>query len=389
MTSAAACSLKSSRPPVIQRQEFLCPVALASASSAPSPLPRSPPPCSPRRRPPPRAPPPPPTASARSWSPSTRPTAPPSSGCRRWGWTSPSTPATTTSRSSCTRPPSWPRSTASGLTYDVRIADLVARGVEIAEINEAYAASVARSPLPSGRDTYRTLADYNADMTRLAAQHKTLVKKFALQAAQPRRPHHLRHRDRQERPQAERRPADVRDDGRPPRPRVALGRDGHGVRVRPGQELRQERADHPGAQAGPRDRRAGREPRRLPALPHRRRVLRPARAQRGRPDRRHRSCSATPGQTYKRKNCRVVDGQDTPDGSCRATAASPGGFALGVDLNRNYGGLLGRPRRRRDRAGRRRRRGRHRRPDVPRRERRSRSRRPRTSATSSRAGRPR
>ena len=52
-----------------------------------------------------------------------------------------------------------------------------------------------------------------------------------------------------------------------------------------------------------------------------------------------------------RKNCRVVDGQDTPDGSCAAVAASPAGFGLGVDLNRNYGGFWGGPARR-DRAGR-------------------------------------
>ncbi len=55
------------------------------------------------------------------------------------------------------------------------------------------------------------------------------------------------------------------------------------------------------------------------------------------------SVLATPGQAYKRKNCRVVDGQDTPDGSCRATATSPGGFGVGVDLNRNYGGFWGGP----------------------------------------------
>jgi len=55
------------------------------------------------------------------------------------------------------------------------------------------------------------------------------------------------------------------------------------------------------------------------------------------------SVLATPGQTYKRKNCRVVDGQDIPDGTCRATLASPGGFGVGVDLNRNYGGFWGGP----------------------------------------------
>ena len=55
------------------------------------------------------------------------------------------------------------------------------------------------------------------------------------------------------------------------------------------------------------------------------------------------SVAATPGRTYKRKNCRVVDGQDTPDGSCRGAARQPGGFGAGVDLNRNYGGFWGGP----------------------------------------------
>lgn len=48
-------------------------------------------------------------------------------------------------------------------------------------------------------------------------------------------------------------------------------------------------------------------------------------------------------QAYKRKNCRIIDGSDTPDGTCEATLASPAGFGLGVDLNRNYGGLWGGP----------------------------------------------
>ena len=39
---------------------------------------------------------------------------------------------------------------AAGFDHDVRIPDLIARGIEIAEINEAYAASVDASPLPVG-----------------------------------------------------------------------------------------------------------------------------------------------------------------------------------------------------------------------------------------------
>ena len=51
---------------------------------------------------------------------------------------------------------------------------------------------------------------------------------------------------------------------------------------------------------------------------------------------------ATPGNAYKRKNCRYVDGQTQPAGTCVAVP-SPGGFGLGIDLNRNYGALWGGP----------------------------------------------
>ncbi len=44
-----------------------------------------------------------------------------------------------------------------------------------------------------------------------------------------------------------------------------------------------------------------------------------------------------------RKNCRVVDGEDTPDGSCARGARGPGGYGVGTDLNRNYGGFWGGP----------------------------------------------
>ena len=45
----------------------------------------------------------------------------------------------------------------------------------------------------------------------------------------------------------------------------------------------------------------------------------------------------TPGLAYLRKNCRLVAGVDTPDGTCAAMLTTPAGFGLGVDLNRNYG----------------------------------------------------
>ena len=69
---------------------------------------------------------------------------------------------------------------SAGLGYDVRIPDLLAREAENNQVNAAYAATTVSSPLPSGRDTYRTLDDYNADMAALASDHPDLVKAFSL-----------------------------------------------------------------------------------------------------------------------------------------------------------------------------------------------------------------
>ena len=69
---------------------------------------------------------------------------------------------------------------SAGLGYDVRIPDLLAREAENNRVNAAYAAATVSSPLPSGRDAYRTLADYNADMAALESDRPDLVKRFAL-----------------------------------------------------------------------------------------------------------------------------------------------------------------------------------------------------------------
>ncbi len=54
------------------------------------------------------------------------------------------------------------------------------------------------------------------------------------------------------------------------------------------------------------------------------------------------SILGTPGNAYKRKNCRYIDGETQPAGTC-VLVPSPGGFGFGVDLNRNYGALWGGP----------------------------------------------
>src|SRR5512134_769476 len=50
---------------------------------------------------------------------------------------------------------------AAGFTYTVTIPDLGLREIQNNMVNAQYAAATSVSPLPSGNDTYRTLAEYN------------------------------------------------------------------------------------------------------------------------------------------------------------------------------------------------------------------------------------
>lgn len=232
---------------------------------------------------------------------------------------------------------------ASGLTWDVEIPDLLRRQGEVNAADEAYAARVARSALPSGRTSYRTLADYNADMAALAKRYPKVVRSILL--ARP----------------------------------TLDGRAVHGVEI--GSDVRRAASGRPTfvllglhhAREWPSGENAmefavdlaqgyGRNKRITGLLDRARVVVVPvvnadgfhlSRTDGELVDLRvlneidplggTTSVLATPGQAYKRKNCRVLDGVDTPDGSCAATLASPGGFALGVDLNRNYAGFWGGP----------------------------------------------
>ena len=233
--------------------------------------------------------------------------------------------------------------TDAGFTFDVRIPDLIARSIEVAEINEAYAASVDESPLPSGRTGYRTLDDYNADMAALAEKRPGLVKQIELK-----------------RPSLDGRTINgveisqgVKKPNRGEPTFLLMGV--HHAREWPSGELAMEFATDLAKNFG-RDER-------ITALLKQARVivvpvvnvdgfnlsrtdgefvdLREANAYD--PLNGQASVLATPGMTYMRKNCRLMDGQDTPDGSCAAVHSSPGGFGLGVDLNRNYGGFWGGP----------------------------------------------
>ncbi|GAB3247674.1 M14 family metallopeptidase [Nocardioides dilutus] len=232
---------------------------------------------------------------------------------------------------------------AAGLTYDVRIPDLIKREAENNLVNAAYAASVDQSPLPSGRDTYRTLADYNADMVDLAKANPKLVKHFALP-----------------RPSLDGRTVygieigrniHKRDRGRPTFLLMGL----HHAREWPSGEMAIEFAFDLVNNFG-KDKRITKLLRqaRVIVIP----VVNVDGFHLSRTDGELVDLNAanehdptggtgvilgTPGRAYMRKNCRVVDGEDTPDGSCGALLATPGGYGHGVDLNRNYGGFWGGP----------------------------------------------
>ncbi|MFM9368561.1 M14 family zinc carboxypeptidase [Streptomyces sp. Da 82-17] len=225
-----------------------------------------------------------------------------------------------------------------GFRWQTRIPDLVQRESDVNAANRAYAAATGTSPLPSGRDSYRRLADYTADLDRLAGQHPGLVRKFALphQSLEGKQVHgvEIAH--------------DVRatDDGRP----VFLMLGLHHAREWPSGEHTVEFAHDLVKNYG--------SDARITALLKKVRVLVVPVVNvdgfeksvndgqlidlRDLDDGGTGSILATPGNAYKRKNCRIVDGQRPLAGEC-ALASSPGGFGAGVDLNRNYGGLWGGP----------------------------------------------
>ncbi|RBY88175.1 carboxypeptidase [Blastococcus sp. TBT05-19] len=227
-----------------------------------------------------------------------------------------------------------------GLGFDVRIPDLVARDAENDRVNAAYAAATTTSPLPSGRDAYRTLADYNADMAALESDHPDLVERFAL-------PH--RSLDGREIFGVEI-GKDVRGPDRGLPTFVMLGV--HHAREWPSGEHAMEFAVDLVENYGS-------DPRITDLVDRSRVVVVPvvnvdgfelSRTDGSLVDIREVDGGGTatilgnPGNAYKRKNCRLVDGQDTPDGTCRlGSPTSPGGYGTGVDLNRNYGGYWGGP----------------------------------------------
>ncbi|MEV4918333.1 M14 family metallopeptidase [Streptomyces tirandamycinicus] len=227
---------------------------------------------------------------------------------------------------------------SAGLDWQVRIPDLVQRASDVNAANRAYAAATEASPLPSGRDTYRGLADYHTDLDRLASQHPGLVRKFALpyRSLEGKQVYGVEIADR----------VDAVDDGRP----VFLMMGLHHAREWPSGEHAVEFAIDLARNHG--------HDARITALLKKARVIvvpvvNPDGFEKSVNDGRlvdlrtvdeggTGSILATPGNAYKRKNCRIVDGHAPLAGEC-GLASSPGGFGAGVDINRNYGGSWGGP----------------------------------------------
>ncbi|WP_232681051.1 M14 family zinc carboxypeptidase [Nocardioides sp. R-C-SC26] len=230
---------------------------------------------------------------------------------------------------------------SAGLTWKVAIADLARREARNAEADRRYAARKAASGLPSGRTSYRTLADYNREMAAMAKNRPNLVKSIKLK-----------------RPSLDGRAIYGIEIGRNVR-RANSGQPtffimgAHHAREWPSAENTMEFAVDLVKNYG--------KNARITDLLSRGRVLvvpvvnadgfDMSRTSGDQLDLNFLNAYDPTGlasilvsiQAYKRKNCRIIDGVDTPDGTCALSLASPGGFGAGVDLNRNYGGLWGGP----------------------------------------------
>jgi len=231
---------------------------------------------------------------------------------------------------------------ANGFTWTVRIPDLVAREAQRAALDAAYAAAADSTPMPSGRKAYRSLADYEWDMKELAKRNPDLVKLVRL-------PHRTNEGRAVWALEITRDPAAL--DGKP----VFAVMGVHHAREWPSGEHTIEFAfdlvhGYRGGDARTVDllQRA-----RVLVIP----VVNPdgyvaSFEAAGIVDGRelaaveggnvgdtlaYTAVQAAAVPAYKRKNCRMVDGQSTPPGSCIA----PGARQLGVDPNRNYAALWG------------------------------------------------
>lgn len=203
---------------------------------------------------------------------------------------------------------------ANGFGFTTEIADMSAYTRAARAADARRARGPGRSALPSGRNTYRTLADYMGELDALAAGHAGLVRKITLPRAS-----------------VEGRPlvgveiaGDVNrdDDGRPVY--VVMGL--HHAREWPSGEVSMEFAvDLVNGY--------GTDPRITSLLDRERVFVIPVINPDGFEDSRGDAPAASnTGDALKRRNCRAV-GTDDPSAACISKR--------GVDLNRNYGAYWG------------------------------------------------
>lgn len=231
------------------------------------------------------------------------------------------------------------RLASAGFTWTVTIPDLALREKRNNELNAAYAAATVVSPLPSGRDTYRKLTDYESGLRGLATANPSLVRLLTLSRKT------LEGRDILG--------VEISDnvasttDGKPTFLIMGL----HHAREWPSGEHTMEFAvDLVKGYAAGNSRIVGLlRSSRVVVVP----VVNPDGFEQSRKwgdlvDTREVdnggqvTILGTPGNAYKRKNCRIADGIGlTPPGACEPGGA--GGYGIGIDLNRNYGGLWGGP----------------------------------------------
>ncbi|HEX4901914.1 MAG TPA: M14 family zinc carboxypeptidase [Acidimicrobiales bacterium] len=232
-----------------------------------------------------------------------------------------------------------------GLPFEVRIPDLVRREAEIQATNRAYATANAESPLPSGRTEYRTLEQYNAEMKALADEHDFVeLLELPHESIEGKTVYGIEIATGID-------SVDGATDERPTFVLMGL----HHAREWPSGEHTMELGHDlvKGYLEG--DARISR------LVEQARTVLIPVVNVDGfeksitdgmlvdlnvineyDPLGGQTSILATPGNAYKRKNCRPFDGADGVPVLCDL-AKSPGGFGVGVDLNRNYGAFHGGP----------------------------------------------
>lgn len=203
-----------------------------------------------------------------------------------------------------------------GLRWTVLAADLSERQRRYQELDRRLAARMTVSPLPSGRTSYRTLADYERELRELASRYPQLVRLVRLdhRTLEGRWVYGVEIAHQVQAP-----------DGRP----VFLLMGLHHAREWPSGEHAMEFAydlvRH--AYTDPRIARLLREGRAL-IVP----VMNPDGFEKSR---------AAGASEWKRKNCRQWDGQvEHPVAEC-ATQADNGVSSRGVDLNRNYGAFWG------------------------------------------------